>query len=371
MTDLFNKINYCYGCGVCVIACPRNAISMIMSDEGFYIPVLKDEKKCIACKLCENVCSYFDKNDFLMPPEIKGFAGYSKETETRYKSTSGGIAFEIAKLLLNKDYKACGVKYNYYENRAEHFIADTINDFTESIGSKYIQSYTLPGFSKLTAKDRWVVFGTPCQIASLRKWAKEIKAEHNYFFVDFFCHGVPSYLLWNNYLNTKKKEFNQSKYEQINFRDKCNGWHNYTITLKAGKIEKSYSLKNNDLFYRFFLNNLCLNKACYEDCQFKHISSFADIRIGDMWGKKYESDQTGISAVLFITPKGRSLINELNISCVLKEEPLDIVTEGQMSDNLSTPARRQFVIKSLRNHASLKHLNLKIKFLNKFHAIFQ
>jgi Fe-S-cluster-containing hydrogenase component 2 len=44
MTDLFNKINYCYGCGVCVIACPRNAISMIMSDEGFYIPVLKDER---------------------------------------------------------------------------------------------------------------------------------------------------------------------------------------------------------------------------------------------------------------------------------------------------------------------------------------
>ena len=54
------------------------------------------------------------------------------------------------------------------------------------------------------------------------------------------------------------------------------------------KGEKSYYNKKRsegDLFYKFFLGNMCLGRACYKDCKFKYLNSAADIRIGDLWGK--------------------------------------------------------------------------------------
>ena len=51
--------------------------------------------------------------------------------------------------------------------------------------------------------------------------------------------------------------------------------------------ESYYNKKRSegDLFYKFFLGNMCLGRACYKDCKFKYLNSAADIRIGDLLGK--------------------------------------------------------------------------------------
>jgi coenzyme F420-reducing hydrogenase beta subunit len=268
-------------------------------------------------------------------------------------------------LLINKGFKACGVKYNYQENRAEHFVADTVAEFEESIGSKYIQSFTHPGFCRLTAKDKWVVFGTPCQIDSLRKWLKIKNAEDNYVLVDFFCHGVPSYLLWDSYLNEKKNEFDFAHIDKIKFRDKRNAWHSYTMTIQSGNVEKVFLLKENDFFHRFFLSNLCLNAPCYNACRFKGLQSSADIRIGDLWGKTYASNEAGVSGVLANTEKGMQIVDDLQSSCVVKKEPVNIVSEGQMKEPPTMPRQRNYVIRNLQRRTSLKWLFFKVRFLNK------
>ena len=43
----FNRKD-CYGCGVCVAACPRDAIQMRLNADGFYSPIL-DSSKCVHC----------------------------------------------------------------------------------------------------------------------------------------------------------------------------------------------------------------------------------------------------------------------------------------------------------------------------------
>ncbi|GKT08604.1 Coenzyme F420 hydrogenase/dehydrogenase, beta subunit C-terminal domain [Desulforhabdus sp. TSK] len=368
--NIAHKIDDCYGCGVCVIACPKDIIGMKRSTEGFYVPTITEPTRCIDCSLCEKVCSYLDDIKRLEPENIKGYAAYSKDARVRRKCTSGGVGFEIAKLLINKGYKACGVEYNYHENRAEHFVARTISEFKKSMGSKYIQSFTTPGFCRLTANDKWVVFGTPCQVDSLRKWLRIKGVENNYVLVDFFCHGVPSYLLWDSYLNAKKEEFHFDNIDNVNFRDKRNGWHSYTITIKSGNREKASSLKENDLFHRFFLSNLCLNKACYQSCKFKEHQSSADIRIGDFWGETYAENEEGISGVLANTEKGLQIIDELKTACVVKEEPAHIVGEGQMKGPLLLPQRRRYVMKNLQRYTPLKYLFFKIRLLNKVDSIF-
>lgn len=46
-----NEQNRCVACGVCVKACPKDAISIY---KGCYAQI--DEEKCIGCGICEKNC---------------------------------------------------------------------------------------------------------------------------------------------------------------------------------------------------------------------------------------------------------------------------------------------------------------------------
>ena len=64
------------------------------------------------------------------------------------------------------------MRYNTELARAEHYIATTIDELRPSIGSKYIQSYTINGFSSINRKQKYLVTGTPCQIDSFRRYIR-------------------------------------------------------------------------------------------------------------------------------------------------------------------------------------------------------
>ncbi|MBO7440883.1 MAG: 4Fe-4S binding protein, partial [Bacteroidales bacterium] len=49
------KLSNCTGCSACYSACPKSAISMTETEEGFLYPKIDDDK-CIKCGLCEKVC---------------------------------------------------------------------------------------------------------------------------------------------------------------------------------------------------------------------------------------------------------------------------------------------------------------------------
>jgi coenzyme F420-reducing hydrogenase beta subunit len=348
----------CYGCGLCAVVCPENIINIELSTEGFYIPVISNKGKCAKCSLCENVCSYVHKELAQKPPDIQGYAIYSKDEQTIKTCSSGGVGFEIAKQLIKKGYKVCGVKYAYGKNRAEHFVAETLEDFEESKGSKYLQSYTVDGFKKLSSSGNWCVFGAPCQIDSLRRWIKLKKKEENFVLVDFFCHGVPSYHLWFDYLAFNKNIHNLREIDKVIFRDKRNGQgkDSFAVCLGSGEKENISALKNGDLFYRLYLGNCCLNASCYDKCKFKNQQSSADIRIGDLWSKTYQKGIEGVSAVFANTKKGANVISDLNNSCIIKKEPTDIISEGQMVQNLKMPRIRSRILKDLAKGVSLKYI---------------
>ena len=45
----------CTGCFACANSCPKDAVSLPENYEGFYFPVI-DNDKCIDCGLCDKVC---------------------------------------------------------------------------------------------------------------------------------------------------------------------------------------------------------------------------------------------------------------------------------------------------------------------------
>lgn len=343
----------CYGCGVCAASCKRNAIHMKLNSSGFYEPVV-DESSCVDCGMCVDVCSFHAETveqdgSF----DIKCFAGWSRDAAYRKACSSGGVGFEIARFLLKKNYSAIVCRYNTQERRGEHFLAQTVDELKASIGSKYIQSYSCFGFSQLQKGHYYFVVGTPCQIDSIRRWMKKIKMNEDVVLLDFFCHGVPSLLMWNKYLSEVEKKI--GIIDNIVWRDKETGWHDSWVMKVGDRYVSRYS--RGDLFYRMFLKNRCLAKPCYEMCKFKGLKSAADIRIGDLWGSKYVENEEGVNGVVGLTMQGVALLEEMVSVLHLESSTADIVCESQMKKSAHRPQSYNYVMKSLHTGKSLGEID--------------
>jgi len=346
--------NPCYGCGVCASACPHNAINLELSQEGFWLPKI-DLKKCTKCNICEKVCSFLtpQTNSQTDNEQIHAYSVIYNQPEIRKDSTSGGAGFAIAEHLHKAGYKLVGVKYDNQENITKHFITDSLEEFKQTLNSKYIQSNTKAGFTSIMNGEKYAIFGTPCQIDSLKRWAITKRKANNIILIDLFCHGVPSYWLWKSYLE-HHLDSNEKLIKPI-FRDKCNGWHTYTLTLKTNKKSHSHTNTHNDIFHNFFLGSYVLNRPCY-NCIYRGINSSADIRMGDLWGNKYRKNNQGITGILTFTKRGEQIINNLTSTCTINTELIQTIIEGQIQHKISTPRTRTKIINLLKKGASLRKI---------------
>lgn len=344
-----SKFSYCYGCGVCASACPKKTISMHLNEDGFYAPKV-DDINCIECGICLDVCA-FNHEDVVRDKsfDIQAKAVWSNDEEVRHICSSGGAGFEIGRYLLQKGYKAIVCRYNPESKRAEHYIAETEEELKASIGSKYIQSDSFKGFAQIQKGQKYFISGTPCQIDSISRWLRKRKMDDDVVLLDFFCHGVPSMLLWDKY--TKELEYKIGNCCNFVWRDKETGWHDSWVMKIPGKYASWYT--KGDLFYKMFLCNRCLGKQCYDDCKYKYDNSVADIRIGDLWGTKYANDENGVSGVLCLTQKGQDLLKEMSEIMHLEASTLDIVGEVQMKECAHRPNSHGYVMKQLKTSTSL------------------
>lgn len=360
-----NDIKDCFGCGVCTMACARNLIKIRQNEDGFYEPFITDFAKCNDCSLCLSVCSYKAEDVALKKDCLpQSFAAWSKEHAVRRKCSSGGVGFEIGRYLLTQGYKVCAVRFNADKNQAEHYIATTVEELIPSIGSKYIQSNSFEGLRQIDKKQKYLVTGTPCQVDSFRRFIKKFRCEDNFILMDFFCHGVPSKLMWDKYVEEVEKKVGKIKY--VSWRNKFTGWHDswamaidgaihgepviwkesYNLLIRGKKSFLNSRLSQGDMFYKMFLSNSCLNKPCYNNCRFKYNHSSADIRIGDMWGKEYAKNEDGVSGVVAFTAKGLRILMASN--CELIEHSFEVVAAGQMKSREKCPPTRKYVMKALK-----------------------
>lgn len=334
-------IKDCYGCGVCATVCPKKIIDIRLNCSGFYEPAINDIEACTNCGSCLSVCSIKDTNVSVDNGVVASYAAWSNDPDVRHKCSSGGVGYEIGRHLLKEGYKVCAVRYNAQENRAEHYIATNEEELAASMGSKYIQSYTIDGFKAINRKEKNLVIGTPCQIDSLRRYIKRFKVEDNFVLVDFFCHGVPSKLGWDKYLAEIEKTTGKTK--NATWRNKIYGWHNsYAVTIEGEKGTSSIPSYKGCTYIRLFLSDSCLGKACYDNCKYKSNHSAADIRLGDLWGKKYSADTKGTSGAIAFTQKGCDILK--SIDCTLIEELFETVAEGQVRH----PSKRSHLFSTIK-----------------------
>lgn len=240
------------------------------------------------------------------------YAVKHKNEEIRMASRSGGIFTALSDLI----FADGGVVYGCVledNRRAVHVRAETPEQRDRMRGSKYIQSETGSIFSLVKADlaaGKQVLFsGTSCQVDGLRGYLG--KEYENLTCVDIVCHGVPSPLVWQEYVKWQEQK-NQAECVGVDFRNKKDfGWtaHMESLQMKAG--DGALRQCDSNVFTTMFYEHAILRPACYR-CPYKSVTHPGDITIADYWGIEKAapgfSDDRGVSLVLVNHDRGEALL---------------------------------------------------------------
>ena len=293
----------CCGCSACAQICPKQCISLKEDKEGFLYPAV-DNSSCIDCGLCEKTCPVINQNEPKKP--VVTLAAVNSDESVRLASSSGGIFTLLAERTIDNGGVVFGAAFDENWN-VKHICIDRKSELPKLRGSKYVQSIIGNCYKEAktyldTGKE--VLFsGTPCQITGLKKFIR--KDYKNLKTVDVVCHGTPSPKVWRKYLEEVSLEHNIEKITDIQFRDKTEGWKNFSLSIKYKDkegAEKTFrETLNENIFMRCFLSNLCLRPSCYA-CPARNGKSGSDITLADLWGAENicpeSDDDKGVSLVL-------------------------------------------------------------------------
>lgn len=336
----------CCGCGACASVCPVTAIEVKLDAEGFFRAKV-NENKCISCTKCIKVCPFIKRENYISVKQSELFSYKSNDTSVLLSSSSGGAAHDIAKQFVKKSYSVGGCCFNSKEGKAKHIFINKEEEIAKLSGSKYIQS----DFTGITYNlgDKQLIIGVPCQIASVRNLIG-IKQRAVYL-VDLICHGVPSSFLFAKYLQDLKVGSHHFSNPSVVFRDKRNGWRERYIFVEDEKLNYRCQ-QNKDLFYRNFMWGFCYSRSCF-NCEWRFRSA-ADLRIGDYWGPKYDTDTTGVSMMIPFTYKGMKIIELLKNEGRVEKTTIEDYYAYQQTQNSREPEFRGRLIKDLKSQINLR-----------------
>lgn len=311
----------CMGCYACSNICPKNCIYMISDNEGFWYPQV-EYNECIKCGLCINACPIINKVE-VQENNVQAYACINKEESIRLKSSSGGLFTVFAEWVIDNGGVVFGAGFDE-DFTVSHSCVDTKGELEKFRGSKYVQSKI--GDTYKQAKDflkqgRKVLFtGTPCQIAGLKRYL--VKNYDNLLCQDIICQGVPSPMVWKNYLNDRIKGQGEGyQVKKVSFREKDEGWKQYQMKIIFESDEIYQKNKNKDEYLKIFMKFLSIRPSCFE-CKFKGKYRESDITLADFWGienvEPSMNDNKGTSLVLINTRKGQKLMNEIKGKMIYK-----------------------------------------------------
>ena len=265
----------------------------------------------------------------------KCFLAINNDSLVRRSSRSGGVFTPISDLVLQKGGAVYGCKMEKID-KAVHFRATTAEERNQFRGSKYIQSEMGDCYRQVKEDLKQgcpVLFsGTPCQIAGLNAFLEKDDTQ-NLLTMDIVCHGVPSPVVWNKYLEWMSEKY-KGTVEAVEFRDKKYGWKAHFESVKICGRWYTTSV------YRILFNKLLiLRPVCYQ-CPFANLNRPGDITIGDAWGIEKANpswnDDKGASLVIINSEKGKQAFEA--VQSLLRVQSVNI--EDYMQPNLKGPSER-------------------------------
>lgn len=341
----------CCGCASCANKCAKGAISMQPNEEGFLYPVINTEI-CVDCGLCENACpalskSSNEKNEF----KARAYTVQHKDDKIRYQSTSGGAFTAFAEEIIRKGGVVFGALMT--DNlKVVHATISSIDDLARFRNSKYVQSKIGNSYKEAKSyltKGTLVCFsGTPCQINGLYKFLG--KDYENLIAVDVVCKSVPSPLIFDKYIDFKKKQ--EGTISDVVFRDKKRGFLYCTMAHYASHADRLEAKdqyrrgSESDEWLRLFLSGKISRRSC-TICQFQSKDRVGDITLGDIWETGISSldDNKGTTLVHVWTSKGQALMDSIKENIRFEEYPIEKSRGTERKNTINIRADREQLFK--------------------------
>ncbi|OUP08476.1 hypothetical protein B5F33_07190 [Collinsella sp. An2] len=332
----------CYSCTACVNSCPTNCIEMTPTGPvGSLIPSV-DAGRCLRCGRCLQVCPAL--HDLSGNEPISVYAAGSTNEQLRNHSSSGGIATEIARNVIN----AGGVVYGsaIVNLEVKHIRVTSLQGLAKLQGSKYVHSRIYDSYRQvrddLAGGMLTLFIGVPCQVSGLVGYLSKIP--ENLILVDLLCHGAPSQDCFEGGIKLETAEDVSS----IAFREGNRYCFRGFTTDGACVFEMPYRAS---YWLNGFVEGSIFRECCYS-CKYAGIRRYGDITLGDFWGYKGALNvDDGINFVSVNTEKGASVWAEVS-KCV-SWEPRTLDEAVPYNHSLTAPASRP------ENYERFKHIYAK------------
>ena len=335
----------CTGCFACMNACPRDAIHVSEDRYGKTIPQI-DAVKCVNCGLCRKACP--ELNVPALHEPLSCLAAWTNVPEDREKSTSGGVATALSRVIMKENGAVFGCAYG--KNLVPEIRqADSEDDLRLFRGSKYVQSFT--GFSYREVREclkngqKVLYIGTPCQISGLKQFIG--KNDENLFTVDIICHGGTPVKYLQDYVWNKVGK----NADRVTFRD-TDDYGKNSFRVFSGEKQLFDSLSYKDYYYESFLKGLTYRDNCYS-CKYASAKRVSDLTVGDFWGINRntlrQKTDNRISVVLVNTAHGHDLMKMAEEILHMEERDISEAVDGnkQLRSPSVAPEDRQVFLDNL------------------------
>jgi len=330
------NLDLCVSCEICAAACPENAITMEY-ENGQFLPKVDDEN-CIECGLCIEICPGIDIDPLGLRHEkavsddmfgghcLESYTAYSNDWRIREISTSGGLITNLAvELIKNKEFDAAFVlALDKFDGKPARLKPTAeIDDIFNAAKSKYVPASVYEVIKNLKVRDgrRYIIIGTPCQIAGIKKFAKKFNiSEKELLFLGLFCDKTLNFNIIRYFVDIYGKRGEKLVKFEFRTKDKY-GWPgNSKLLFDSGReliVDRSVRME----LKRFFQLNRCL--FCLDK-----LNRMADISFGDCYieGK---GDFNGKSSVIIRTEKGREVFDKYLCLFSLERENVSTIMSSQ------------------------------------------
>lgn len=307
----------CTGCSACVDACKFTAIKIQSDIKGFDVPVINNEL-CVGCLACQKACPVINAPKAEKLKGLRAYAAWNRNDDVRRVSSSGGLFTALAEAVLGENGYVWGAAFD--DLQLSYKCVSDINDLDKLRRSKYIECSVGKAFNDIKCQlkeGKKVLFcGTPCHVRGLYKATESVDTT-NLLLVDFICHGVPSQLTFDKYIEWLEDRKGY-KIKNFTFRHKKYGVNNGISSLIHTEFGTDYVYRLEDSFMYGALENWSLRDSCH-NCTSNGDNRVADITIADFWGIKnlknsslFKEKSKGISAVICSTIKGEEILQTLH-----------------------------------------------------------
>ena len=346
----------CTGCSACAQICPKGCLEMKGDRNDFRYPEFVNADQCISCGRCTASCPVLNHEN-LRKGQPKAFAAMSLNSQIRADSSSGGIFSEIAEYVLSQKGIVFGAAYDE-DYSVFHRSAESPEEIEGLRGAKYAESRLSDTFLAIGEElktGRLVLFaGTPCQTAGLKSFLH--KEYDNLICLDFVCHGIPSPMVWKEYIKHRAQKDNNGELPSaVNLRSKATGWSRYSYSNQFVYETCEKQIPSSESAYmNLFVNDKICRESC-ADCRFKGYERCSDITLGDFWGiwdiDPDMDDNAGTSVVLIQSPAGEKIFEKISRRIRFKQVTLEEAARQNPSMIRSSAAKknRNAVLEQIRN----------------------